>query len=57
MYLSAYIIQNIIDEKLNMRDMILEHCIGCIFLVVKMSFSDIKLDLARTDLMVLKYDK
>ena len=57
MYLSAYIIQNIIDEKLSMRDMILEHCIGCIFLVVKMSFSDIKLDMARTDLMVLKYDK
>ena len=57
MYLSAYIIQNIIDEKLSMRDMILEHCFGCIFLVVKMPFSDIKLDLARTDLMVLKYDK
>ena len=57
MFLCPYTIQNIVDGNLSLRDLILEHCIGNIFLMVKMSFSDIKLDMARTDLMVLKYDK
>ena len=57
MRITPHMIQNICEGYLNMKDLILEHAIGSIFMLIKMTFSDFRLDKHNTILMILKYDK
>ena len=57
MRMTPHMIQNVCDGLLNMKDLILEHAIGSIFMLIKMTFTDFRMDKNNTILMILKYDK
>ena len=57
MKLTPHMIQNIIDQKINMRDLIAEYAIGSIFLLVKMTFTDTNTEKIKISVMVLKFDR
>ena len=57
MRLSPLVIQNVIDGHLNLRDVILETCLGNNFLFVKLTFNDFRIDRLQTTLMVVRFDK